>query len=73
MWLVPRVAARSREQLKVQLVTREGDSFDLAAEWTVKPAVAKAAIVIKQPQLALSLAGPAEMKEHERFVAGEGQ
>jgi uncharacterized repeat protein (TIGR01451 family) len=61
MWLLPHVAGRSREQLKVQLVTGVGDSFDLAAEWTVRPAVARAAIQIKQPQLALALAGPGEM------------
>src|SRR5262245_1055320 len=61
VWSVPRIAGRGREQLKLHLVTREGDSFDLTAEWTCRPAVAKAAIVVKQPQLALSLAGPADM------------
>src|SRR5205085_5435037 len=61
VWALNRIAPRGKEQLKLQLVTREGDSFDLAAEWTCKPAVARAAIVVKQPQLALSLAGPAEM------------
>jgi uncharacterized repeat protein (TIGR01451 family) len=61
VWSLPRVAARGKEQLKLQLITREGDNFDLSAEWTARPAVARAAIVVKQPQLALSLAGPAEM------------
>lgn len=61
VWVVPRVAGRSREQLKLQLVSGAGEAFDLAAEWTVRPAVARAAIQVKQPQLALSLAGPAEM------------
>lgn len=70
LWQIPRVGPRSREQLKLQLVTREGDSFDLAAEWTCRPAVAKAAITIKQPQLALTLNGPAEMTfgEEKTFV-----
>jgi uncharacterized repeat protein (TIGR01451 family) len=60
-WRVPRVAGRSREQLKLQLVSGAGEAFELAAEWTVRPTVARAAIQVKQPQLALSLAGPAEM------------
>jgi len=61
VWNVPRIAGRSREQLKLQLVTRDGDSFDLGVEWVTKPQIARAAILVKQPQLALSLAGPADM------------
>jgi uncharacterized repeat protein (TIGR01451 family) len=61
VWNLPRVPGRSHQTLKLQLVTREGDAFDLAVEWTCKPAAARAAIVVKQPQLDLSLAGPADM------------
>src|SRR5439155_15478021 len=61
VWSIPRVASRANEVLKLQLITREADSFDLSVEWAAKPAAARAAIVVKQPQLALTLAGPADM------------
>ena len=61
LWHLPRVAPRSHEQLKVQLVAGSSEPFELAVEWTSKPAALRAAIVVKQPQLELSLAGPAEM------------
>jgi hypothetical protein len=61
VWNLPKLGGRSRETLKLQLVTREGDAFDLGVEWTCKPSTTRAAIAVKQPQLDLSLAGPAEM------------
>jgi hypothetical protein len=61
LWNLPRVAPRSREALQLSLLTRQGDAFDLDVEWTARPAVARAAITVKQPQLALTLAGPSDM------------
>jgi uncharacterized repeat protein (TIGR01451 family) len=61
VWSIPRIAGRGKEQLKLQLVTQQGDGFDLGVEWTTRPASARATIAVKQPQLELSLAGPAEM------------
>jgi Domain of unknown function DUF11 len=70
VWNLQRVPARGRETLKLQLVTGQGDTFDLAVEWACKPAVARTAIVVRQPQLALSLAGPADMTfgEEKSFI-----
>jgi hypothetical protein len=61
VWSLPRLAGRSREQLKLQLVTREADAFDIGVEWTARPAFVRAAVTVKQPQLQLSLTGPADM------------
>jgi len=61
VWSLPRLAGRSREQLKLQLVTREADAFDLGVEWTARPAFVRAGVTVKQPQLQLSLSGPADM------------
>jgi uncharacterized repeat protein (TIGR01451 family) len=61
VWSIPHVGGRGHEQLKLQLVTREGDAFDLGVDWTCRPAAARASIVVKQPQLDISLAGPADM------------
>jgi hypothetical protein len=61
IWNLPRITAHGREQLKLQLVTGEADGFDIAAEWTCKPAAVRTSIVVNQPQIALALAGPADM------------
>jgi hypothetical protein len=60
-WSIPQVAGRSHEQLRLQIVTREGDAFELGVDWSCRPAAARAAIVVKQPQLNISLAGPGDM------------
>jgi uncharacterized repeat protein (TIGR01451 family) len=61
VWSIPTVAGRSHEQLRLQVVTREGDAFELGVDWSCRPAAARAAIVVKQPQLDVSLAGPGDM------------
>lgn len=61
VWTVPKVAPRANEQLRLQLVTREGDAFELGVDWTCRPAAARAQVVVKEPQLDISLAGPGDM------------
>jgi Domain of unknown function DUF11/CARDB len=68
VWTLPRVAARSREQLRLRLVAVEGDEVNLGLEWTCKPASAKATLVVKQPKLEMSLAGAADMTFGEEKV-----
>jgi hypothetical protein len=70
VWSLPQVAPRSNAQLRLALVSNAGEAFDLGVEWTAKPAAMRAAIVVKQPQLELSLAGPADMTfgEEKTFV-----
>lgn len=61
IWNLPKVKAGSQETLRLQLVAAEGKPFELTADWTCRPASLKAAIVVKQPQIELSLAGPSDM------------
>jgi uncharacterized repeat protein (TIGR01451 family) len=61
VWNIPRVPARSHEQLRLSLVTSEGDAAELGLEWTCRPMATKASISVKQPKLEMSLAGPADM------------
>ena len=61
LWSIPQLGGRAREQLQLQLVTREADAIELGVDWTCRPAFARASIVVKQPQLDLSLAGPGDM------------
>jgi hypothetical protein len=61
IWSLPQIAPRSQQQMRFAVVTMEGEAFDLGVEWTCKPATVRAAIVVKQPKLELSLAGPADM------------
>ena len=61
VWSLPAVAPRSHETLRLQLVASDSQPFDLNVEWACRPAVAQATIAVKQAQLELSLAGPADM------------
>jgi hypothetical protein len=61
IWNLPKVKAGSQETLRLQLVAAEGKPFELTADWTCRPASLKAAILVKQPQIELSLAGPSDM------------
>ncbi len=61
MWSLPGVAARGHQTLRFQLVAGEGQPFDIGVEWISRPSFAKAQIVVRQPQLELSLSGPADM------------
>lgn len=61
VWNLPKVKPNSQETLRLQVVAAEGQAFELTADWTSKPAALKAAIVVKQPQIELSLAGPSDM------------
>ncbi|MCI0359895.1 MAG: hypothetical protein L0211_15570 [Planctomycetaceae bacterium] len=60
-WVLPGVAARGHESLRLELVASEGRAFELGVEWAFKPAAIKAAVAVKQAQLQLSLAGPSDM------------
>jgi hypothetical protein len=61
VWTLPQVKANSQETIRLQLVANSGQPFEITADWTCKPASLKAAIVARQPQLELSLAGPSDM------------
>lgn len=61
LWNVPQVPAKSHQTLRLAVTASEGRPFDLGVEWSMQPASAKATIAVQQPQLDLSLAGPADM------------
>lgn len=61
LWNVPQVPARAHQTLRLVLAASEGRPFDLGLEWSMQSTSATAKIVVQQPQLELSLAGPADM------------
>ncbi len=61
LWTVPGVAAKSHQTLRVVLTASEGRPFDFDVEWSMQAMSAKATIAVQQPQLEISLAGPADM------------
>jgi uncharacterized repeat protein (TIGR01451 family) len=60
VWRLPRLEARSKEQLVIRLVPRESKPFDLAAQWTCSP-VAQGMVEVKEPKLVMKLDGPSEV------------
>ena len=67
-WTIPSLPPRAHETLQMQLVPSDGEGFDLELSWSCRPASASARVVVKQPQLHLSLAGPGDMLFGEEKV-----
>jgi uncharacterized repeat protein (TIGR01451 family) len=61
VWRLPRIEARSREQLMVRLVPHESKPFDLAVQWSCSPVTSQAMVEVKEPKLAMTLDGPSEV------------
>jgi uncharacterized repeat protein (TIGR01451 family) len=60
-WRLPRLEARSKEQLVVRLVPRASRPFDLAVQWSCSPAVSQAMVEVKEAKLTMTLDGPSEV------------
>ena len=58
VWNLKSVAAGGREQLRLQLIARESQPFELGVSWQVTPAPDSARIQVQEPQLQLALLGP---------------
>jgi uncharacterized repeat protein (TIGR01451 family) len=61
VWRLPRIEARSKEQLSVRLVPHESKPFDLAVQWSCSPVASQAMVEVKEPKLAMTLDGPSEV------------
>jgi uncharacterized repeat protein (TIGR01451 family) len=61
VWRLPRIEARSKEQLSVRLVPHESKPFELAVQWSCSPVASQAMVEVKEPKLAMTLDGPSEV------------
>ncbi len=62
VWTIGRIAAKSRENLDLQLVPRKNQMIDMKVDWTFLPASQTAQIAVRQPQLNLTVEGPEEIQ-----------
>lgn len=60
-WTVPRLEPNAKEQLSLRLVPRESRPFDLAVQWTFSPVASQAMVEVKEPKLAMAVAGADEI------------
>jgi uncharacterized repeat protein (TIGR01451 family) len=67
-WNVPRLESKGKEQLTLRLVPRESRPFDLAVQWTFSPVASQAMVEVKEPKLAMAVAGPEEILYGETKV-----
>ncbi|MCC7086929.1 MAG: DUF11 domain-containing protein [Pirellulales bacterium] len=67
-WNLPRLEENGKEQLSLRLVPRESRPFDLAVQWTFSPVVSQAMVEVKEPKLAMSVAGAEEILYGETKV-----
>ena len=62
VWDMERVAARSQQELSLSLQPTENRPIELAVDWVLRGAPLQASIEVQQPQLALAIEGPTEMR-----------
>jgi uncharacterized repeat protein (TIGR01451 family) len=60
-WTLPRLEARSKEELTLRIVPRKSRAFDLAVQWTFTPPSSHAHVEVQEPKLVMNLAGPEEV------------
>jgi uncharacterized repeat protein (TIGR01451 family) len=60
-WSLPRLDAKSQENLSLQIVPRQSRPFDLAVQWTFTPITSTAVVQVQEPKLTMNLAGPADV------------
>lgn len=65
VWSLPRVDARAREQLVLQLVPHQDRGFELGMDWTCRASRQVASVEVQQPQLDVSLSGPKDARYGE--------
>lgn len=65
VWTIPRVEARGREQLTLQLVPHNDRAFELGIDWVCRSPRQVATIEVQQPQLELSMSGPKDARYGE--------
>ncbi len=67
-WTIDQVSASSQQELAVTLKATENKPLDLKVDWIYRPASLSARIDVQQPQLAVSVDGPVEMRYGETKV-----
>ena len=68
VWELERVAARSEQELSLSLKPTENRPIDLRVDWMFRPAALEARIEVQQPQLAMVVEGPSEMRYGETKI-----
>ncbi len=68
VWSMDQVTASSQQELAISLKATESRPVDLRVDWTYRPASLSAQIEVQQPQLAVSVEGPVEMRFGETKV-----
>ena len=62
MWEMENVAARSQHELALSLQPTENKPIELVVDWVFKAPSIRANIEVQQPQLAMAVEGPTEMR-----------
>jgi uncharacterized repeat protein (TIGR01451 family) len=60
-WTLPRLEAKSKQQLSLQIVPRQSRPFDLAVQWTFTPITQSTVVQVQEPKLVMNLSGPSDV------------
>jgi uncharacterized repeat protein (TIGR01451 family) len=61
LWSLPRLEAKSKEQLTLHIVPRQSRPFDLAVQWDFTPVAQSTVVQVQEPKLAMNLSGPPDV------------
>ncbi len=68
VWSLDQASAGSQQELTINLKATENRPLDLRVDWMYRPASLSARIEVQQPQLAVNVDGPVEMRFGETKV-----
>jgi uncharacterized repeat protein (TIGR01451 family) len=62
VWRLSALAARSEQELALQIVPRKGQPFDLGVRWTSSAVSSQATVEVQEPKLQLTISGAKEVQ-----------
>ncbi len=62
VWTIDRIEAGRTQSATILAVPRKAEGFDVGVEWTLVPRAGKAAVVVTEPRLQMSISGPADVE-----------
>jgi uncharacterized repeat protein (TIGR01451 family) len=61
VWSLAQIPASGNEQLALELVAQQNQPFELAMQWTARPATVSGEIAVREPQVEVRLEGPSDL------------
>jgi hypothetical protein len=68
VWQIDNLAGGTEQSVKIELIPRRSEAFNLGVTWKAEPVIAGAQIEVLEPKLELAVQGPQDVRFGERKV-----